>query len=62
MIVVYWKDGHREVLVGTEINQALRDAGYCAGSIDAVDFHTTDLESDYEWDFERRQWRVFHWE
>lgn len=46
---VYWLDGKRDVLKGTDIADALNHAGYGHGALKALDFHCKGIDYDYEW-------------
>lgn len=54
---LFWLTGAAEVVQGTDIADALTSAGYGAGAVAALDFHSKgDITEDYVWDKGRRKW------
>lgn len=46
---LYWLDGMKEVIEGIDIANAFTRAGYGAGALAALDFHTEGEDNSYEW-------------
>jgi hypothetical protein len=46
---LYWKDGKRELVTGTNISDAFTRAGYARGAIAALDFYKPGDDHSYEW-------------
>lgn len=53
--VIYWLDGHKTLVRGTDITDAFRRAGYGGGVLNAVDFHSDKGDTCY-WDRINRRW------
>lgn len=53
---VYWLDGTREVIRGTDIANAFANAGYVDGSLRAMDMWRWGNDTDYAWDRAKRIW------
>lgn len=53
---LYWRTGHREVVSGRTIAEAMTLAGYGGGAIRALDFHAVGDNTEYEWDAVAREW------
>lgn len=59
LITVYWKDGKREVLKGTDIKTAFTDAGYSSFSITDVSWITEGLTNSHRFDAEKSEWMKY---
>lgn len=46
---LYWRDGKRELVQGTGVNNALDRAGYGAGALRALDFWAEGDDHEYTW-------------
>tara|TARA_R110000868_G_scaffold106717_1_gene292469 strand:- start:16 stop:222 length:207 start_codon:yes stop_codon:yes gene_type:complete len=46
---LFWLIGKKEVISGNDIAHAMNSAGYGAGALRALDFHSEGDCNDYEW-------------
>ena len=53
---LYWCTGHRDVVQGRTIAEAMTLAGYGGGSVAALDFYSEGDNHDYAWDARTREW------
>jgi hypothetical protein len=53
---IFWRTGQRTVVTGMTVADALTRAGYGAGAVPAIDFHTPGDCPDYTWDATKRDW------
>lgn len=53
---IYWRDGKRDVLTGSNAANAFTNAGYGAGAMGAVDFYADGDDDSYEWNAKTREW------
>lgn len=53
---LYWRDGKREIVKGTDIADAMTHAGYGHGALKALDFHCKGVDYDYEYSKEQHKW------
>lgn len=56
LFTVYWRDGLKNLLKGETIEEAMRNGGYGAGSLGAVDFYANGHDDAYTWDHKTRTW------
>lgn len=56
---LYWRDGRKQVITGSSIEQAFSRAGYGGGAIHALDFYerVVDGGRNWVWNSERREWK-----
>jgi hypothetical protein len=47
---LYWFDGKREIVTGTDAANAMNNAGYGYGALRALDFWAHGECTDYVWD------------
>jgi hypothetical protein len=47
---LYWFDGKREIVTGTDAANAMNNAGYGNGALRALDFWAYGECTDYVWD------------
>lgn len=53
---LYWRDGKREVVEGSDCADAMTRAGYGGGAVGALDFHAKGDCGGYWWDAAKREW------
>lgn len=53
---LYWRDGKREVLKGTSIDDSMRARGYGQGAVAALDFYKEGNCEAYVRDNEKKEW------
>ncbi len=53
---LYWKNGKREVLKGTDVVHALRETGYQAKDLRDLSFFTPGDNKDFKWIESNRSW------
>ena len=53
---IFWKDGKRDVLKGSDVANAFTRAGYGAGALGAVDFYSNGNDNSYEFDSTAYKW------
>jgi len=53
---LFWRDGKRHVIRGSDIASAMNNAGYGAGSLSALDFHAKGDNKEYTWNKNTREW------
>ena len=54
---LFWLDGTREVVQGTDIADAMRRAGYGSGGALTLDFYAPGDNDNYIWSTNERTWR-----
>jgi len=57
LFTLYWLDGRRHVIPGTDVPDAMTKAGFGGGSVDALDFHAAGDDRDYQWDTAAHSWK-----
>jgi len=53
---IYWRNGKREIVTGTSITDACRNAGIGAGALEAMDFFMPGSKDTHKWNKETREW------
>ena len=53
---LYWHNGRREIVHGTDMANAMIVAGYGKAAVRALDFCAHGENYDYEWDAKKRDW------
>lgn len=53
---LYWRDGKRQVVEGSDPADAMNRAGYGGGAVAALDFYAEGDNHDYRWDAAKRDW------
>ena len=54
--IVYWRDGKKEVLTGRVFADALTQAGYGMGALNALDFYDDVGTFKYTWNETTKRW------
>ena len=49
LFTLFWRDGHRDVLPGDSVSDAMNKAGYGSGAVAALDFYADGENSEYMW-------------
>ena len=49
LFTLFWRDGHRDVLPGNSVSDAMNKAGYGGGAVAALDFYADGDNSEYMW-------------
>lgn len=57
---LYWRDGKREIVKGTDVADAMNHAGYGQGAVKALDFYSKGVDYDYEWNTGTKEWHRKH--
>lgn len=53
---LFWLNGQREVVYGSDAANAMNNAGYSSGALRALDFYKEGDSKAYSWDKESRNW------
>jgi len=53
---LYWLDGSKNVVTGSDPAAAMNAAGFGAGSLRALDFYATGDNSDYQFNKDEHSW------
>ena len=54
--ILYWRTGEYELVEGYDITNAIQNAGYGGGAINALDFYDNGPNVKYAWNKEKRAW------
>ena len=49
LFTLFWRDGHRDVLPGNSVSDAMTRAGYGVGAVAALDFYADGENTEYMW-------------
>ena len=53
---LFWRDGSRNVIEGSDIANAMNCSGFGAGSLRALDFYASGDNQEYSWNGAARNW------
>lgn len=54
---LFWLTGQSDIVKGTDIANAMNNAGFGGGSLRALDFYGDgDIRNEYSWNKEKRTW------
>jgi hypothetical protein len=56
MFTIYWRDGHRQLVSGTSVANAVHRAGYAIGALTAIEFFAPGDCRDYVWTKDTGEW------